>query len=427
MVAADLLIVAIAVVAFGLVSARLERTSITAPMVFVTVGILMSAAGYFERLVYDDFIELFMSVTLALVLFTDASRINLRRLQRTFVWPLRMLIIGLPLVMAVGTAVAMGVLPGISFWGAALVAVVLAPTDAALGAAVVNDRRVPESIRQTLNVESGLNDGLALPVLTLILAFAESETTNTSLRFWVEFALGEIVIALLVGLLIGGGFGWLFERSSRAGWMSPLYLKLAGITLALLAFFGADQLGGSGFIAAFVAGAAFGFVTSDDVCGPVHAFAEAEGQGLVLVVFVLYGAAVIPEALDLATWQMWVYAFLSLTVIRMLPIAISLLGTGLSLRSVAFLGWFGPRGLASMLFMLLVVGQAAPGLDTPRIQAVVGLTVLCSVMLHGATAAPLARRYATYTKTSSDHDLLEADEMPVPDMATKSTYGMQGF
>jgi NhaP-type Na+/H+ or K+/H+ antiporter len=291
----------------------------------------------------------------------------------------------------------------------------------------VIDRRVPESIRQTLNVESGLNDGLALPVLTLILAFAESETTNTSLRFWVEFALEEIVIALLVGLLIGGGIGWLFERSSRAGWMSPLYLKLAGITLALLAFFGADQLGGSGFIAAFVAGAAFGFVTSDDVCGPVHAFAEAEGQGLVLVVFVLYGAAVIPEALDLATWQMWVYAILSLTVIRMLPIAISLLGTGLSLRSVAFLGWFGPRGLASMLFMLLVVGQAAPGLDTPRIQAVVGLTVLCSVMLHGATAAPLARRYATYSQTSSDHDLLEADEMPVPDMATKSTYGMQGF
>jgi NhaP-type Na+/H+ or K+/H+ antiporter len=209
--------------------------------------------------------------------------------------------------------------------------------------------------------------------------------------------------------------------------MSPLYLKLAGITLALLAFFSTDQLGGSGFIAAFVAGAAFGFITSSDVCGPVHAFAEAEGQGLVLVVFVLYGATVIPEALELATWQMWVYALFSLTIVRMVPIAISLLGTGLSLRSVAFLGWFGPRGLASMLFMVLVVGEATAGIDTPLIQALVSLTVLCSVMLHGASAAPLAKRYAAYTETSPDHDLLEAEEMPVPDMATKSTYGMQGF
>jgi NhaP-type Na+/H+ or K+/H+ antiporter len=421
------MIVAIAVVGFGLVSARLARTSVTAPMVFVLVGLLMSGAGYFEGVVYDEVIELFMSVTLALVLFTDASRIDLRKLQRTFIWPVRMLSIGLILVMVAGAAVAMGLLPEITIWEAALVAVVLAPTDAALGAAVVNDPRVPESIRQTLNVESGLNDGLALPVLTLVLALAESDTTNTSVGFWVEFALEEIVIAVAMGLLIGGGIGWLFERSSRAGWMSPLYLKLAGITLALLAFFSTDQLGGSGFIAAFVAGAAFGFITSSDVCGPVHAFAEAEGQGLVLVVFVLYGATVIPEALELATWQMWVYALFSLTIVRMVPIAISLLGTGLSLRSVAFLGWFGPRGLASMLFMVLVVGEATAGIDTPLIQALVSLTVLCSVMLHGASAAPLAKRYAAYTETSPDHDLLEAEEMPVPDMATKSTYGMQGF
>jgi NhaP-type Na+/H+ or K+/H+ antiporter len=420
-------VIALAVVAFGLVSARLERTSITAPMVFVVVGVLMSAAGYLEGVVYDDLVQLFMSITLALVLFTDASRIDLRKLQRNFVWPLRMLSIGLVLVMAGGTVAAMWILPGISIWEAALLAVVLTPTDAALGAAVVNDKRVPESIRQTLNVESGLNDGLALPVLTLVLALAESEATNTSLGFWLEFALEEIMIAVAIGVLIGGGIGWLFERSSQAGWMSPLYLKLAGITLALVAFFGADQLGGSGFIAAFVAGAAFGFITSDEVCDPVHTFAEVEGQGLVLVVFVLYGATVIPAAMELATWQMWVYALLSLTVLRMVPIAISLLGSGLSTRSVAFLGWFGPRGLASMLFMVLVVGEASPGIDTPQIQAVVGLTVFCSVMLHGASATPLARRYAAYTKRSPDHDLLEGDDMPVPDMTTKSGYGMQGY
>lgn len=426
MFAADILVVALAVVGFGLVSGRLEGTSITAPMVFVLVGLVMSRAGSFESALDEDFVELFMSVTLALVLFSDASRIDLKRLRRTFVWPLRMLSVGLILTMAAGTVVAAAIFPGVTIWEAMLVAIVLAPTDAALGAAVVNNEEVPQSIRQTLNVESGLNDGLALPVLMITLALAESEATSTSASYWVEFAMREIGLAVVVGLLVGGGVSWLIERSSGAGWMSPLYLKLAGITLALVAFFVADEIGGSGFIAAFVAGAAFGFVTSRDVCESVHVFAETEGQGLVLVVFVLYGATVVPESLETADWRTWVYAVLSLTVIRMIPIAISLIGTHLSARSVAFLGWFGPRGLASMLFMVLVVGQAGPSIDTPAIEAAVGVTVLLSVFLHGATAAPFARRYGKYTQTSPDHQILEAEEMPIPDMTTKSTYGMQG-
>jgi NhaP-type Na+/H+ or K+/H+ antiporter len=424
--AGDILVVALAVVGFGLVSGRLEGTSITAPMVFVLLGLVMSWTGLFEGALDADLVELFMSVTLALVLFADASRIDLKRLRRTFVWPLRMLSIGLILTMVAGTVVAAVVFPGISIWEAMLVAIVLAPTDAALGAAVVNNEEVPQSIRQTLNIESGLNDGLALPVLMITLALAESEATSTSAGAWVEFAMKEIGLAVVVGLLVGGGISWLIERSSRAGWMSPLYLKLAGITLALIAFFAADEIGGSGFIAAFVAGGAFAFVTSREVCESVHVFAETEGQGLVLLVFVLYGATVVPESLDAADWRTWVYAVLSLTVIRMIPTAISLIGTHLSAPSVSFLGWFGPRGLASMLFMVLVIGEAGPSVDTPVIEAAVGVTVLLSVFLHGATAAPLARRYGRYTLTSPDHEILEAKGMAVPDMATKSTYGMRG-
>jgi NhaP-type Na+/H+ or K+/H+ antiporter len=308
------------------------------------------------------------------------------------VLPLRLLGIGMPLTIALGTFVATLVLTDLTFWEAAIVGTVLAPTDAALGQAVVNNPRVPIRIRQALNVEAGLNDGLSVPFLALFLTLAVAEEELQSASYWIRFALEQVGLGVLVGVGVGLAGGWLVSWASKREWMTESFERLVLLALAIIAWALADQIGGNGFIAAFVGGLVVG-PTVERVGEQLLRFTEAEGQLLNLSVFFVFGVLVIGLIQPLS-WQVALYALLSLSVIRMLPVAVSLAGTHLRSVSVLFMGWFGPRGLASIVLGLIVVSEAPLLAGREEIELVVALTVLFSVLLHGITAAPLSATYA---------------------------------
>jgi NhaP-type Na+/H+ or K+/H+ antiporter len=389
----DFVVLASVVFAFGLVSRRLEGTILTAPIVFVAAGMVLGPAafGLVEFGLDDHTVLLVGEIALAIVLFTDAARINLSALRQNEGLPLRLLGIGMPLTIAIGTAAAALLLTNLSIWEAAIVGTVLAPTDAALGQAVVSNPRVPVRVRQALNVEAGLNDGLSVPFLALFLILAVEEE-RLSANLWIRFALEQVGLGVLVGIGVGLTGGWLVSQASRRAWMTESFQRLALLALALIAWALADQIGGNGFIAAFVGGLVVG-PTVERVGERVIRFTEAEGQLLNLSVFFIFGVLVL-GAIQHLSWEVALYALLSLTLIRMLPVALSLYGTHLRGVSVLFAGWFGPRGLASIVLGLIVVEEAPllPGRD--EIEAVVALTVLLSVLLHGITAAPLSAAYA---------------------------------
>jgi sodium/hydrogen antiporter len=390
----DLMVLAAVVFAFGLVSRRLEGTVLTAPIVFVVAGFVLGPAGFVLVAFNLDghTVLLVGEIALAIVLFTDAASTNLTSLRQNQALPLRLLGIGMPLTIVLGTVVAALLLTDLTFWEAAIVGVVLAPTDAALGQAVVSNPRVPVRIRQALNVEAGLNDGLSVPFLALFLTLAEAEEEHLSADIWIRFALEQIGFGVLVGAGVGLVGGWLVRWASQRGWMADSFRRLAFLALALIAWALADQIGGNGFIAAFVGGLVVG-PTVQRVGERVIRFTEAEGQLLNLSVFFIFGVLVL-GAIQPLSWEVALYTLLSLTLIRMLPVALSLYGTHLRGVSVLFAGWFGPRGLASIVLGLIVVEEAPLLPGRGEIEAVVALTVLLSVLLHGVTAAPLSAAYA---------------------------------
>ena len=292
---------------------------------------------------------------------------------------------------------------------------ILAPTDAALGQAVFSSPRIPVRIRQTLNVESGLNDGIALPVLLFFLSLAGVSQQLESTQYWIQFAFMQMIFGPIAGVSVGYFGGKLIAFGGRKQWMTPSFQKLAALGLSLLAFSLAELVGGNGLISAFCAGLTLGN-TSRSICNCLYEFAEAEGQLLALVTFMIFGAVLVPPALDNAQVPILLYGALSLTVVRMLPVAISLTGLRLQPDTVLFLGWFGPRGIASLLYGLLVLRNSSiNGRD--EIFTIVVITVLMSIFAHGLTAWPGVRWYAARTEKMKDEpEMAEhvlVTEMPV--------------
>lgn len=411
----ELLIIAVTVFGYSMVSERLGRSPITAPMAFTAVGLAVGSggAGWFDLTLDGEATSILVEATLVLVLFTDAIRIDLRVLRRQAALPGRMLAIGMPLTIVAGTVGALAVIPGLGVVEAALLAAVLAPTDAALGQAVVSDRRLPVRVRQTLNVESGLNDGIAVPVVTvLIAAVTAAEAGGAS--DWVGLAARQVGFGVLAGVAAGVAGGWLLDRRARAGGIEGVYRQLATIGIAVAAFALAGVLDGNGFIAAFVAGVSFGRVARDQ-CTDVQDFTEDEGQLLSAVTFLLFGAVLVGPVLDELTWQVALYVVLSLTVVRMVPVVLSLTASGTFVETRLFFGWFGPRGLASILFALLVVEELDSEVgDT--IFTVAAWTVLVSVFAHGLTSSVWAGRLAR--RLAAETDPMPETE-PMTELATR--------
>jgi NhaP-type Na+/H+ or K+/H+ antiporter len=423
---------ALLVVLYSLVAKKAEGTPITAPMIFVTAGIVAAATGKFDlpldvtttetasgaesttiEIASGAFL-LALEVTLALLLFSDAARIDLRTLRGSAALPGRLLLIGLPLTVVLAGAFAYGLLGDeLVFWEALVLATVIAPTDAALGQSVVSNARLPVRIRQALNVESGLNDGLAVPLFTIFLALAvaEEEITARSAGLVIVEKLGY---GVLVGVGVGLVGGWLVTGASKRGWMTGVSQQLGVASMAVFAWWFAEEIGGSGFIAAFVGGIAVGWAARW-VGEKVVDFTEDIGSLLNLFVFFGFGLVAI-ELVRAATWQMVLFAVLALTVVRMLPVALALLGTGLRPLTVGFLGWFGPRGLASIILALLVIEDEPELAGGATIVIAMAVTVLLSVYAHGLTAAP---GVAWYCRRAEGMSGAEPEMHEVPELPTR--------
>ena len=393
----DLAVLAAVVLAYALVSRRLESGIISAPLVFVAAGIVAGpeVLGLSSGEIFEGSGLVLAETALAFLLFSDAARTDLRQLRSRERLPARLLGIGMPLTIALGVGVGALLLDQIEFWEAALIAAILAPTDAALGQPVVTSKLVPRRMREGLDVEAGLNDGLSVPFVALFAALAVEEAGLTA-QSWLGFAVEQIGYGVLIGVAVGGAGGWLFAQAQRREMMTAPFSRLAVLALAVLAYVLAHEIGGNGFIAAFAGGLAAGRAGISTE-GRVLDFLEEEGELVSLAVFFLFGVAVL-GLIEPAGWEVVLYAALSLTAIRMLPVAVAVAGTGLSAGKVAFLGWFGPRGLASIVLVLTVAEELPdlPALDV--VLAAVGVTVLASVVLHGVTAMPFVRALARGVK-----------------------------
>ena len=381
------LLIAAAIFGWGAVSARVARADLTAPIVFVAAGGLLTALGLVDRPSAPETLRPLVELALVWVLFSDAASIPVRDLRGDLGAYVRLLAIGLPVTVLAGWGLALWLFPAFGVWLALLVAASLAPTDAALGLPVVKNPIVPTRVRELITVESGLNDGIVTPVVMLALAGAAASAGDAP---GLHEALAELAIGAIVGGACGFGGGWALRQARAHGWAAEELTGIAVLALALVAYAAALSAHGNGFVAAFCGGIAFGAVAGPR--GPTElAFLEQTSDLVALVVWLVFGALVIPVLLDRADLLMAAYAVLSLTLVRMAPVALALVGSGLDRRTVLFIGWFGPRGLASLVFALLALDEL--GGDADRPVAVIGLTVLLSVLVHGFSASPLASRY----------------------------------
>jgi NhaP-type Na+/H+ or K+/H+ antiporter len=394
---------------YSVVSRRLERTVITAPIVFTAAGLLaFLVPPWLSALDLDrKAFLLFAEIGLVLTLFTDAAHINLQLLKGNRNLPVRLLSIGMLLTILLGVMGALVVVGGLSLWEAGILAAILAPTDAGLGHAIVRSPRVPRKIRQALSVEAGLNDGLSVPFLMVFIALALHTAEGVGavlLRFlWEQIGYGT-----LIGLGIGLTGGWLLGWAQRKNWIVEGLQQLGLVTVPLLCVVVSEATGASMFIAAYVAGLAVqvGFAEASERSTE---FSENWGQLFNFFVFFLFGLLVARDWMSF-NGALVFYAILSVTVIRMVPVALALAGTGLSPSSVLFVGWFGPRGLASIVLGLVYLEQHANLPGEPTIRLAVMATVLLSIFAHGLSSLPgivfYANRIASLDSTAPEYQAI---------------------
>ncbi|MGH3301152.1 MAG: cation:proton antiporter [Streptosporangiaceae bacterium] len=407
-----LTVLAAVFLAYALVASRLDRSWITAPMVFVAAGLILGphVAGILPVELSHEAVLTITELTLAVLLFSGAAVVRLSDVADDVTLPGRLLFAGLPVTIVIGAVVAYYLLPGAGWALAALIATILAPTDAALGLAVVTNRAVPVRIRRALNVESGLNDGIATPFVTLFIAVvaADEELTTTA---WGLAAVKEIGLAIAAAIVVGVAGGKALALAKDRGWTSAVSEQIAILALALLAYVGSVAIGGNGFVAAFSGGILFGAVTKGRLAA-ADAFTETLGMTASFLVWTIFGALFVGQIVTHApTARPVLFAVLSITVIRMVPVAIALLGTKLRPVTVAFMGWFGPRGLTSVVFTIIALEDFEHSHSGDTLVEAATWTILLSVVLHGISASPLAARYgALITKAGDVPEKAPAEE-----------------
>jgi len=404
----DIAAIAFVLLAYAALAGRFERSIITPAIYFTFAGLVAGPVlGLIDLHLETESVKILAEATLTLVLFADASRISFPALRTEFAVPARLLGIGLPLTIVAGTLAGIGVLPGVSLAEALVLSIMLACTDAALGQAVVTDERIPSRIRQGLNVESGLNDGICVPLFFIALSLAEWDDGSATAHSAAHLVLEEIGYGLVAGVAAGVVGALALRIAARRSLVEPHWLQILTLASAGLAAGIAIGLGGSIFIAAFTGGFVFGALRHDSG-GEVTYLVDEGGELLNAVTFIVFGAVILGPALDEITWEFGLYALVSLTVVRMLPVALALLGTGARRPTVAFLGWFGPRGLASIVFAIILLDEA----DLPHLKTLllaITFTIALSVYAHGLTAGPLTERYVRWW-TSHPRDARPAME-----------------
>jgi len=388
---------------YSLVASRLERTPISGALVYVLAGVICGpdCLGLVDLNIKAEGLSWLAELTLAVVLFTDSANANLTTLRRFESIPVRLLLIGLPLTIGLGYLVGWVLFKDLGLFEIALLATMLAPTDAALGKAVVTNEAVPDSVRESLNVESGLNDGICVPVLLLFLALAGDQVDGQkeALTLAISLPLQAIGIGAAVGLGLSVPGSAALRVCSQRGWVAGSWLQIPVIALAILCFGLAQFLGGSGFIASFVGGLMFGALTHKHKHAVLEA-AEGTGDTLALLTWFAFGTFLLAVPLKQFDWRIVLYAAASLTVVRMLPVYLCLIGRHFRLDTILFMGWFGPRGLASIVFAVMVADASLPHADL--LIATTGWTILLSVVVHGLSANSLS---SLYSQRSQGHDM----------------------
>jgi len=398
----NLAIIALFACAYSVVAKRLGQTPVNGAVVYLAFGAILgpAALGLLDLSIGTEGIRLVAELTLALVLFHDASNADFDVLRRARRIPLRLLLVGLPLTILLGFGVGVLLLPSLVLLEVAILATMLAPTDAALGKAVVTNPDVPVAVRESLNVESGFNDGICVPILFTFLALATETSAGESTG---ALALGLVAEEIGIGAAIGVGLTlvaiWALRTSARRGWIGEPWVAVPIVALAFGIFTLTQFAGGSGFIACFSGGLAFAALAGE-AKEKVLEGAEGVGEVFSLVTWVIFGAAVVLDHPGTFDWRVGLYAILSLTLIRMLPVFLCVTGLGVRTDAKLFLGWFGPRGLASIVFGVIVMQENLPGGDV--IVATVVATVVLSVLAHGLTANPLASAFAARIRSAAE-------------------------
>ncbi|MBI1249805.1 sodium:proton antiporter [bacterium] len=380
---------------YSLVASRLERTAVSGALVYSAAGLVCGPVGLrlIDLQIDGEAIRWLAELTLAVVLFTDAANANLKVLGRFEAIPVRLLMVGLPLTILIGFGIGWALFPELSMVEIALLAIILAPTDAALGKAVVTNKAVPAPIRESLNVESGLNDGICVPVLLLFLALAQDQVKGwEAAGLAITLPVQAIGIGVGMGLALGTLGSFALRACSKRDWVTGSWLQIPVIALAMLCFASAQCLGGSGFIASFVGGMTFGALTKEHK-GEVLEAAEGTGDILAMLTWFAFGTMLFRSPFDQLSWRMFVYVVASLTLIRMLPVFVSVAGLRLRKDSKLFMGWFGPRGLASIVFAVMVANEHLPNKDL--VVTITAWTILFSVVSHGLSANFLSAIYGT--------------------------------
>jgi sodium/hydrogen antiporter len=384
------------VLAYAVVSGLVRRTYVAPALIFVVFGAALGPAGLglieVENANAESFTVL-AQLALTVILFNEAARLNLRTVLARGRLTLRLLAIGIPVTIALGTLTAALLLPVLPLWEAVCLAVVVAPTEVALIEAVLEDRRLPERVRNTLAAESGFYDGFALAALYAALAVA-SEHRDPEPARWAWFAFRTEFVSVALGLAIGAVGTAVIVRSCNRGWMSQTWAQLATVALALSCFGAGERLHASGFVTAFAGGLAYAMVSLQDreTSAPTQV-SDAVGELLELLVFALFGGFAVIQVWRDVGWPVVVFAIVAVFVVRVVAVLLAMLRAGLPLSSRLFIGWFGPRGIGTLVLGLLVIGNGEIT-QAPLIAQAVVVTVTLSLIVHSLTAALSVRMAA---------------------------------
>ncbi len=395
-----ILIITLVVLSYGYFSKYLLRLNISGPMIFTSIGVLLSPLmlNLIQIGIHTELVTIIAEIALIIILFSDASTLNLKQLKAGWSIPTRLLFIGLPLTILFATLVAELIFPHESILYLLLMALLLAPTDAALGKAVVSDKKVPIKIRASINVESGLNDGIVFPILLGVVSMITLTQEGAKDTQWLLYIAQQVGFGAIIGAFVGYLNAKVSFYTIKHNEVESSYKNLIPMAIAVLAYYTSEYFGGNGFIAAFFSGLFLGNY-NEALKENIENFVESESELLILISFMIFGISFIPATIEFWTWSVFLYSVLSLTLLRMLPVAICLLGSKIDFVTVLFIGWFGPRGIASILYVLIVLKEVISIQTHETIYAVVTLTILLSIFLHGLSARPFVKLYSKNRQT----------------------------
>lgn len=390
------------VLSYAVVSGLVKRWYVAPALIFTLLGVLLGSfgLGLVDAAESAHTFTVLAQLALTVILFNQASAFDVRKLFRRGEHMLRLLGVGIPVSFALGTATALALLPTLPMWEAVCLAVIVAPTEVALIEALLEDSRIPERVRHIMSHESGFYDGFALAALFAAIAAASQQADPAPAR-WVWFAIRTELVSMVVGIVVGLAGALIVSRSRRSRWMSDTWAQLATLALAVVCFSAGELLHASGFVTAFAGGLSYALVsTRRGEPAPPTQVTDATAQLLEMLVFALLGATVVVPAWRDTGWRVVVFAVVALFAVRVVAVLIALLGTELQFADRVFVGWFGPRGIGTLVLGLLVIERGELTQQTVIGQAVV-VTVTLSLVLHSFSTPPGIRLLARRAQVSA--------------------------